>query len=200
MRRILFQNILLDVPDDVYFPSDDSFLLAGCSGDLEGRILELGCGSGIISLSNARRNSSNDVLGIDINPSAVYASERNAQANDIKNACFIESDLFSAIGDREFDFVIFNPPYLPTSREERLQGRINTAFDGGRNGHGIIDRFLLSVDSCLSPRGSVLLLCSSLNNRDDIVGAMEGFGMQVSLLAEESFFFEKLMVLKGTKP
>ncbi|MBK8847257.1 MAG: methyltransferase [Bacteroidetes bacterium] len=72
------------------------------------RILELGCGSGLISCVLAKKGGI--VTATDISKTALANTIENAQRNHV----VIEakySDLFSNIGNQEFDFIVINPPY-----------------------------------------------------------------------------------------
>ena len=79
----------------------------------EDHVLEVGCGSGLVSLELARQVES--LVALDINPHAVRATrERGVEV--------IRSDLFEGIRGK-FDLIIFNPPYLPQNRQrEAING------------------------------------------------------------------------------
>ncbi len=80
--------------------------------DLQGKsFLELGCGSGIISLLAASKGA--QVSASDISKTAVKNTVANAEKNKLKLEV-IESDLFENMRDRRYDFIIINPPYYPT--------------------------------------------------------------------------------------
>lgn len=70
--------------------------------------LELGCGSGLISLVLAGRGAR--VTAVDINPAAVIALQQNASVHQLELEVR-ESDLFSALNDRRFSAIAINPPY-----------------------------------------------------------------------------------------
>ena len=78
------------------------------------KVLELGCGSGLISLHSAKRGA--NVIASDINPSAIQGLEFNAQKMGLKVEC-IESDLFENISTDDFNYIIINPPYYPKEPE-----------------------------------------------------------------------------------
>ena len=197
--RVEVEGLDLELIPEVYEPSDDSFLLMKYSKRLKGSVLDVGCGSGIQALANAKNNPDNMVTGIDVNPKAVECSRHNAKLNGIENAEFLESDLFEKIPEREFDAIIFNPPYLPTSKDEKLKGKINNAFDGGKDGRLVVDRFLMQFDGYLSPEGKLLLLQSSLNNLEKTKVMLEKKEFGVKILDEASFFFEKLYVIEAKR-
>jgi release factor glutamine methyltransferase len=191
--EISYKELKLRVPDDVYLPAEDSFLLAGASCE-KGDVLEVGCGCGIVSLSWAEKNN---VLGVDINPSAVKTSIENASRNRIK-AVFRESDLFSSISGK-FDAILFNPPYLPTSEDEKLEGNINKAFDGGKDGRETLERFLSEFSGYLKKDGVLYLVQSSLNNIDSTVSRLRRLGFNVETVGKHEFFFERLVLLKASR-
>ncbi len=73
--------------------------------------LELGAGSGIISILAAKKGA--QVTASDINPTAIRNIESNARQNEV-NLQLIHSDLFDRFPQRcTFDWVIINPPYYP---------------------------------------------------------------------------------------
>lgn len=74
-------------------------------------ILELGAGSGLISMVIAKAGS--NVLATDINPLAIENLKRNAASNQVILE-ILESDLFDNIPtERHFDYILINPPFYP---------------------------------------------------------------------------------------
>jgi len=77
---------------------------------LKGRsFLELGCGTGLISILAAKKGA--EVWASDINAKALANAQLNASRNRV-NINFIHSDLFDEIDDK-FDWIVINPPYYP---------------------------------------------------------------------------------------
>lgn len=72
--------------------------------------LELGCGSGIISILAAQKEA--QVTASDINEIALEALQKNAVANHV-SLSIVYSDLFSEFKNRTFDYILINPPYYP---------------------------------------------------------------------------------------
>ena len=197
--RIKMEELVFEVPDNVYEPSDDSFLLVKYSKGLKGKVLDMGCGCGIQAIVNAKKNPKNRVLGIVINRAAVACAAYNASLNKIKNTSFVLSNLFENVPEEQFDGIIFNPPYLPTAKHERISSGLNHAFDGGKDGRFVINRFLPDFDKYLSEDGTLLLMQSSLNDVDKTMAALEKKEFVVSIRDRIEFFFEKLYVLEGKR-
>lgn len=75
------------------------------------KILEVGCGTGYLSIELAKHGW--DVTGTDINPKAIEVSKRNAERAGASVA-FVESDLFENVRGR-FDIIAFDPPLVFSS-------------------------------------------------------------------------------------
>ena len=88
----------------IYIPQEDSFLLAKFVREYaKGKVLDVGCGSGI--LIEAALEKTKDVIGVDIDKESLeYCKSKKLNV--------IYSDLFSNVKGK-FDLIIFNPPYLP---------------------------------------------------------------------------------------
>ncbi|MDD2655728.1 MAG: class I SAM-dependent methyltransferase [Candidatus ainarchaeum sp.] len=191
-------GLSLSVSPDVYEPAEDSGLLAFHSRNLKGRILEIGTGSGLASILNAKTNPSNEVLATDINPAAMECARKNAEANSVKNIHFLQSNLFEKV-EGKFDHILFNPPYLPTSKDERIPGNLNYAFDGGEDGRKTLDKFLDEFDKFLAPRGTLLLVQSSLNSSEKTFASLQSKGFATRILEEQPFFFEIIHLLEAQR-
>ncbi|AXG69426.1 ribosomal RNA small subunit methyltransferase C [Kordia sp. SMS9] len=74
------------------------------------RFLELGCGSGIISLFAASKGA--NVTASDINQTAIELLKEAAETNKIP-VHVVYSDLFENLSDQTFEYIVINPPYYP---------------------------------------------------------------------------------------
>lgn len=114
-RNYRYKNIRVKVNPGVFFPHltiSTRLLLAFLEGlDLkEKRFLELGSGTGIISVFAALKGAK--VTASDINPKAIENSDQNAKRNNV-TIKLIHSDLFDSFDNQKFDIIIINPPYYP---------------------------------------------------------------------------------------
>ena len=172
---------------DVYPPSDDSILLIESLEVRPGeRVLEVGCGSGVVSIHCARNGC--DVTAVDVNPKAVELAGRNAEANGVSFP-ISESDVYENV-DGRFDTIVFNLPYLPVDEE----GLLAKAWSGGPDGLGPLPRLLEGAPDHLNPGGRVVVVVSSLIEPQALHEALEGYDVKV--LGELKLFFERLSVLE----
>src|SRR5699024_5852443 len=78
--------------------------------DLDGKVLDLGCGYGPIGLSLGRTYQEREIVMVDINARAVMLSKQNARQNNIENVDVYQSDGLAAVRQEGFAVVITNPP------------------------------------------------------------------------------------------
>jgi release factor glutamine methyltransferase len=114
-RIFCYDNICVKVHPDVFPPQltfSTKILLDFISEmDLKNKtVLELGCGSGIISLLASKKGAS--VTASDINQTALDYLGINASKNNLKLKT-VYSDLFQNLENQIFDYIIINPPYYP---------------------------------------------------------------------------------------
>ncbi|WP_400256789.1 HemK2/MTQ2 family protein methyltransferase [Methanomethylophilus alvi] len=179
----------LDMAEDpeVYPPSEDSILLTESLDIRIGeKVLEIGTGSGIVSIQCALNGA--DVVCGDINPRAVALARRNAAANGV-DIDVRETDVYSNIEGR-FDTIVFNLPYLPVEDE----GELAKAWSGGPDGLGPLPRLLEGAPEHLLPDGRVVVVVSSLMDRAGLDKTLDGY--EVRVLGELPLFFERLQVLE----
>jgi len=103
-------------------------------------ILDLCTGSGCIALALAKAFPDAEVRGTDVSKKALRYARKNAALNGIKNVIFSEGSLFEPVkGEKSFDLIVSNPPYIETSDIGGLQREIrewepHEALDGGPDG------------------------------------------------------------------
>lgn len=108
-----FRNISVTIPSGVFHPGfffSTTLLISFLEKvELKGkRFLEIGCGSGLVSIFAAKQNAL--VTTCDISPLSVRCTLENAENNNVKIAVF-QSDLFAEIPRQTFDIIAVNPPY-----------------------------------------------------------------------------------------
>ena len=182
-KRIEYGNLLIECCDGVYEPSDDTFLVLD-NVKCGNRTLEIGTGSGIISVYCAQKGS--EVTSADISVKALECAEGNAVLNGV-SISLKRSFLFSEISGI-YDTIIFNPPYLPT--EDNIEG--SEQWDGGPDGFRVTRPFLEEADRFLAQDGSIFLILSDLTDIESLISEFRKYTFQE--VASVSFDFERIIL------
>ena len=121
MKTFRFQQFDILQNSDVFRVGTDAVLLGTLANVSEAKnILEVGTGTGIISLMIAQRNPEAKILAIDINSDAVVVSQTN-----FSNSPFFDrinsqlQDFKNFETEEKFDLIISNPPYFEINSSEK---------------------------------------------------------------------------------
>jgi release factor glutamine methyltransferase len=173
----------------VYTPAEDSMLLLRhAEARVHGYILDMGTGSGLLAVAAAQKPEVERVVAVDIDPDAIVLARRRAEGSGVSDRIeFRIGDLFDGVDGEGFDFILFNPPYLPS--EEPID---EASWSGGEGGGEVIRRFLDAADGHLKPGGAIIMVLSSQTG----LGFEEvGEKYSVTVLEELPLFFERLYCL-----
>lgn len=157
-----FRHIILRTAKGVLIPRPETemlveLVLERIKGAEQPRVLEVGCGTGCISLSLAKEAGA-QVTATDISPDAVACATRNVEALELgEHVQIVETDCVDGIGG-PFDVLVSNPPYIPTAVMEELDEEVvgyepHLALDGGADGLDFFDRLIEAAPSLLVPDG-----------------------------------------------
>lgn len=182
-------SIEIDVLSKVYAPAEDTFLMLSAIDVGPGeRVLEMGCGSGLLSLHMARAGA--EVTAVDVDPEAVRNTMENARRNSL-DIRVIRSDLFRKVAG-SYDLIVFNPPYLRGD----AAGDEDLCWAGGEGGLRVTSEFLKGARERLAPGGRALLLVSSDADEAGLEEALKDW--RVEVVTARTLFFEELRVLRLT--
>ncbi len=121
-----FRNLLLHITPDVLIPRPDTELLvelAIAALPVQGKVLDLGTGSGAIALSIADERQDAVVTAVDQSQAALTVAKANAERLGL-NARFLQSDWFGAVAGEQFNVVVSNPPYIDEADMHLQQGDV----------------------------------------------------------------------------
>jgi release factor glutamine methyltransferase len=192
-----YQKLKINLNSEVYEPAEDTFLLLeSINIKPNDEVLEIGTGSGIIALSCAMKGA--NVLCSDINPYAIETTKQNYNENKhlLKGSLEIrQGNLFSVIKTNEkFDVIIFNPPYLPTKKDEKIGGNkwFDISVNGGKTGLKNTNNFLKQLPNYLKNNAKAYFIYSSLSDKSLMTPFLKKFEFRI--IKSMSFTDETLHV------
>jgi release factor glutamine methyltransferase len=139
------------------------------------RIIDVGTGSGCISLALAKELPQAKIHATDISPAALEIARANAARHQLQNQIhFHETDLLAGIEKNTFDFVVSNPPYVGESEEDQVQLEVRkfeprNAVFAGPTGLEVIERLIPQARAVLKPGGWLVMEISGT-----IAGRVQG--------------------------
>ena len=164
-----FHGLEFDITPAVLIPRPDSeHVVIEClalAKTVEApRIIDLGTGSGNLAVTLAKKLPTAQVTAVDQSEKALATTRANAQKHGVvERMDFLQGDLFVPVAaDAKFDFVVSNPPYIPTADIKALAAGVrdyepHLALDGGPDGFAVFDRLLEQARSRLKPGGYLLV-------------------------------------------
>ena len=126
------------------------------------RILDIGVGSGVISVTLSNELPEARLVSLDLSPAALAVAKRNAiTLGGADRIEFRESDLFAAVrADEQFDLIVSNPPYIAEKDYAGLPPEVladpKISLVAGVDGLDIIRRILREAPNYLAEGGRIL--------------------------------------------
>ena len=124
-------------------------------------VLDLCTGSGCLAVLASRNFPNAAIDAVDISKDALDVAARNIVDFGLQERVMLHrGDLFGPIGNKRYDLIISNPPYVDRAgmaglpRECRAEPKL--AFDGGADGLDVIRRILDEAGRHLTPEGGLL--------------------------------------------
>ena len=137
-------------------------------------VLDLCTGSGCLAILASRNFPNAEIDAVDISKDALEVATRNVRDYGLEDRLTLyRGDLFKPLGDKRYDLIITNPPYVDADgmaalpRECRAEPKL--AFDGGADGLDIVRRILDEARQHLAPQGG--LLCEIGRGRENLEAA-----------------------------
>src|SRR5215471_17103512 len=171
-ERVIVPRSFIGELLDSHFSADgsDAMSLIGDPTEVES-VLDLCTGSGCLAILAARHFPRAEVDAVDISKDALAVAARNVAEHGLEGQIELyRGDLFTPLGDKRYDLIISNPPYVDAEGMAALppecRAEPKLAFDGGADGLDIVRRILRDAPDHLTPEGG--LLCEIGRGRERI--------------------------------
>lgn len=123
-----FFGLTFKVDPAVLIPRPDTELLVELALQHlphDGRVLDMGTGSGAIAIAIAHTRRDAQVTALDVSENALRVAQSNAKNNHV-NVTFLRSDWFAAlaeqVAEQPFDLIVSNPPYIVADDRHLSEG------------------------------------------------------------------------------
>ncbi len=152
------------------FPLGADSLALGefCTVKLHSRVLDLGCGAGLLLLLCARRQPDATLFGVEINSAAAALARENLERNALAGE-IMTGDFRRALLPEEIDLVVSNPPWYPKD-----SGR---AGGPGRMEAGTLSELCRTAAKALKPKGRFALVHRP-ERLTDLLTELRGAGLE----------------------
>ena len=163
-----FRHIVLKCGPGVLIPRPETEILVDCvleyidKQDGPQRVLEIGTGTGCISLSIASERPGTTVVATDISPDAIALATRNREALGCEDVVeIVHTDIAEGVEGADkaaFDVLVSNPPYIPSAIVDTLPREVGgfeprLALDGGQDGLNVFRRIVQTAKGALREGG-----------------------------------------------
>ena len=166
--NVEFYGLKLIVNENVLIPRPETELLVEkiineSDKCVSLKILDIGVGSGNISLSILKNLPNTNVVAIDISESALEVAKQNAELNSLQDRIELEhfdimKDDLNSLG--KFDLIVSNPPYVSVNDFEALEPELKVhepriALTDNSNGISFYKRIIEISDQILGKHGKI---------------------------------------------
>ena len=166
LNKKIFRDFELDINSNTFTPRKETELLIDIIIDMKLNpkyILELGTGSGAISIALMKNFPEAKCIATDINLNSLELAKQNAKKNHVlEQINFICCNWLDIFVNFDFDIILANPPYIKTEVIKKLEPEVRCydpiiSLDGGKNGIECYKKIILGLDQKLFRNNSKIL-------------------------------------------
>ncbi len=125
------------------------------------QILDLGTGTGAITLALAQHATQSKVMAVDASEAALKVAKDNLLSLQLCNVTLLQSDWFSQLVNQTFDLIVSNPPYIESADQHLSQGDLRfeplSALAAGEDGLADIRHIIVQAPNHLNNGGWLML-------------------------------------------
>jgi release factor glutamine methyltransferase len=157
-----FWSLEIAVTQDTLIPRPETELLVECAlshmpANQPADFLELGTGTGAVTLAVAHDRPDIHITATDISFAALDIARYNAKKLKLDQPVFLQGDWFAPLTGRKFSMIASNPPYVSDMEmllnDFELQHEPSTALRGGENGLDAIKKIIAEAPKYLFSGG-----------------------------------------------
>ena len=196
LNKKIFRDFEIDINPNTFSPRKETELLIDIIIDMKlnpKHILELGTGSGAISIALMKNFPKAKCIATDINLNSLELAKQNAKKNHvIEQINFICCNWLDIFVNFDFDIILANPPYIKTEVIKKLEPEVRCydpiiSLDGGKNGMDCYKKIILGLDQKLFSKPSKILFEIGYDQAQKVEKLMkEANMMKISVLKDYS--------------
>ena len=168
MGRMWFDGLEFEVDPRVIVPRSpfaeliDAGFAPWVDADAVDRVLDVGTGSGCIAVACAVRFPHALVDAVDVSSDALEVARRNVARHAVgQQVALHHGDVYAPLGDRRYDVIVSNPPYVTDAEMVALPDEYrhepDLALRAGQDGLDVVRRLLRGAEAHLQPGGALFV-------------------------------------------
>lgn len=151
------------------------------------KILDLGCGSGIITIALANKIKKNKFYASDLSKNSTVCCEKNFNKFKI-NAEIKNGNMFLPWKDYKFDFIINDISGISSKLAKKSQWFNNVPISSGNDGTKLTNKILIESSNYLKRKGFLYLPLISLSNNKKILNIAKKKFKKIKIISDNKWF------------
>ena len=204
-----FYGLPMKVTNDVLIPRPETELLVDAVKQvllgykMDGRVLDLCCGSGCITCAVGHELPATKLVAVDLSASALEVCRENVSINRLNSRVIcIQADATASppLGIGSFDVIVSNPPYVKTGDIAGLDRSVKDyepiwALDGGEDGLRFYKAIIKYWKSLLRPDGALIFEVGE-DQADDVADMLMAGGFASCQVHRDANGIERVVIGK----